>query len=49
MIYELSKEFRFDSAHTLHRAVDGEPSLSIHGHSYPAEAVLRGRPRAPEC
>lgn len=44
MIYELSKEFRFDAAHTLSRKVDVEPSLRIHGHSYRAEVVLRGQP-----
>ena len=44
MIYELSKEFRFDSAHTLSRKVDVAPSLRIHGHSYRAEVVLRGEP-----
>ncbi len=44
MIYELSKEFRFDAAHTLNRAVYVEPSRRIHGHSYRAEVVVRGRP-----
>ena len=44
MIYELSKEFRFDAAHTLNRSVDVEPSRRIHGHSYRAEVVVRGRP-----
>ena len=44
MMYELSKEFRFDAAHTLDRAVDVEPSRRIHGHSYRAEVVVRGRP-----
>lgn len=44
MIYELSKEFRFDAAHTLNRAVEVEPSRRIHGHSYRAEVVVRGRP-----
>lgn len=44
MIYELSKEFRFDAAHTLHRKVEVEPSRRIHGHSYRAEVVVRGRP-----
>lgn len=44
MIYELSKEFRFDAAHTLSRKVDAEPSMRIHGHSYRAEVVLRGQP-----
>jgi 6-pyruvoyltetrahydropterin/6-carboxytetrahydropterin synthase len=43
-MYELSKEFRFDAAHTLDRRVDAEPSRRIHGHSYRAEVVVRGRP-----
>jgi 6-pyruvoyltetrahydropterin/6-carboxytetrahydropterin synthase len=42
-MYELSKEFRFDAAHTLERGVDTEPSRRIHGHSYRAEVVIRGR------
>ena len=41
-MYELSKQFRFDAAHTLRRAVDAEPSRRIHGHSYRAEVTLRG-------
>lgn len=43
-MYELSKQFRFEAAHTLHRVVDAEPSRRIHGHSYRAEVVVRGRP-----
>ncbi len=46
-MYELSKEFRFDAAHTLHRNVDEkekEGSRRIHGHSYRAEITLRGMP-----
>lgn len=43
-MYELSKEFRFDAAHTLDRAIDIEPSRRIHGHSYRAEVVIRGQP-----
>src|SRR5581483_7238535 len=43
-MHELSKEFRFDAAHTLTRSVDSEPSRRIHGHSYRAEVVLRGKP-----
>ena len=43
-MYELSKEFRFDAAHTLDRMVDTESSRRIHGHSYRAEVVVRGRP-----
>jgi 6-pyruvoyltetrahydropterin/6-carboxytetrahydropterin synthase len=44
MIYELSKEFRFDAAHTLNRSVEVESSRRIHGHSYRAEVVVRGLP-----
>ena len=44
MMYELSKEFRFDAAHTLQRLVDAEPSRRVHGHSYRAEVIIRGRP-----
>lgn len=43
-MFELSKEFRFDAAHTLERVINTEPSRRIHGHSYRAEVVLRGRP-----
>lgn len=43
-MYELSKEFRFDAAHTLQRQIEVEPSRRIHGHSYRAEVVVRGRP-----
>jgi 6-pyruvoyltetrahydropterin/6-carboxytetrahydropterin synthase len=43
---EISKQFRFESAHTLHRAADTasvrEASKRIHGHSYRAEVVVRG-------
>src|SRR5579871_1549393 len=42
MMFELSKQFRFESAHTLYRVVDGEASRRIHGHSYRAEVVVRG-------
>lgn len=43
-MYELCKQFRFDAAHTLRRAVDSESSRRIHGHSYRAEVAVRGRP-----
>jgi 6-pyruvoyltetrahydropterin/6-carboxytetrahydropterin synthase len=43
-MFELSKEFRFDAAHTLNRRVDVEPSRRVHGHSYRAEIVVRGQP-----
>ncbi len=41
-MFELSKQFRFDAAHTLDRTVDVEPSRRIHGHSYRAEVTVRG-------
>ena len=43
-MYELSKQFRFDSAHTLNREIQTESSLRIHGHSYRGEVTLRGEP-----
>ena len=43
-MYELSKQFRFEAAHTLQRVIDAEPSRRIHGHSYRAEVFLRGEP-----
>ena len=43
-MFELSKQFRFDAAHTLRRSVDAESSRRIHGHSYRAEVTLRGEP-----
>jgi 6-pyruvoyltetrahydropterin/6-carboxytetrahydropterin synthase len=41
-MFELSKQFRFEAAHTLERVVDAEASRRIHGHSYRAEVVIRG-------
>lgn len=46
-MHELSKQFRFEAAHTLNRSIDVEPSRRIHGHSYRAEVFVRGVP-APE-
>jgi 6-pyruvoyltetrahydropterin/6-carboxytetrahydropterin synthase len=43
-MYELSKRFYFDAAHTLRREIDTESSLRIHGHSYRAEVTVRGKP-----
>jgi 6-pyruvoyltetrahydropterin/6-carboxytetrahydropterin synthase len=42
-MFELSKQFRFEAAHTLERVVDVEGSRRIHGHSYRAEVVIRGK------
>ena len=41
-MWELSKAFRFEAAHTLARDIDAESSRRIHGHSYRAEVTLRG-------
>lgn len=41
-MWEVSKTFRFEAAHTLTRAVDAEPSRRIHGHSFRAEVTIRG-------
>ncbi|KPF54085.1 6-pyruvoyl tetrahydrobiopterin synthase [Novosphingobium sp. AAP1] len=43
-MFELSKQFRFDAAHTLDRLIGTESSRRIHGHSYRAEVTVRGRP-----
>ena len=43
MIVSITKEFRFEAAHTLARKIDAEASRRIHGHSYRAEITLRGR------
>ena len=45
-MFEISKQFRFEAAHTLERAVETDPSRRIHGHSYRAEVMLRGEPDA---
>jgi 6-pyruvoyltetrahydropterin/6-carboxytetrahydropterin synthase len=46
MMFEISKQFRFESAHALHRKsgneADRDASRRIHGHSYRAEVVVRG-------
>ncbi len=44
-MFELTKGFRFEAAHTLSgRTVDADSSRRIHGHSYRAEVVVRGAP-----
>jgi 6-pyruvoyltetrahydropterin/6-carboxytetrahydropterin synthase len=45
-MYELTKQFRFEAAHTLNRTVQTESSRRIHGHSYRAEITIRGTPDA---
>lgn len=41
-MFELSKAFDFDAAHTLERVIEATPSRRIHGHSYRAEVTMRG-------
>ncbi|AEG49602.1 6-pyruvoyl tetrahydropterin synthase and hypothetical protein [Sphingobium chlorophenolicum L-1] len=43
-MWELTKTFWFESAHTLHRSVETESSLRIHGHSYRAQVTVSGTP-----
>jgi 6-pyruvoyltetrahydropterin/6-carboxytetrahydropterin synthase len=43
-MYELSKTFVFDAAHTLNDTTDPEATRRIHGHSYWAEVTIRGTP-----
>ena len=45
-MFELSKQFRFEAAHTLAREIEAEASRRIHGHSYRAEVTIAGD-RAP--
>jgi 6-pyruvoyltetrahydropterin/6-carboxytetrahydropterin synthase len=46
-MWELTKSFRFEAAHTLSGTTFGEASEEIHGHSFRAEVTMRGTP-APE-
>ena len=41
-MWELTKSFRFEAAHTLERAIGAEASRRIHGHSYRVVVALRG-------
>lgn len=43
-MFELSKQFYFEAAHTLERTIETESSRRIHGHTYHAEITVRGRP-----
>lgn len=43
-MFEISKQFRFEAAHTLDRTIETDASRRIHGHSYRAEVTLRGEP-----
>jgi len=43
-MWELTKSFRFEAAHSLPGTTFGEASEEIHGHSFRAEVTLRGTP-----
>ena len=43
-MWELTKSFRFEAAHTLPGTTYGAASEEIHGHSFRAEVVVRGTP-----
>ena len=43
-MWELTKSFRFEAAHSLSGTTFGAASEEIHGHSFRAEVVLRGKP-----
>lgn len=42
-MFELSKQFNFDAAHTLQRRIEAASSRRIHGHTYGAEVTIRGQ------
>lgn len=41
-MYEVSKQFVFEAAHTLHREIEAEASRRIHGHSYRVVVTIAG-------
>ena len=43
-MWELTKSFRFEAAHTLPGTTFGAASEEIHGHSFRAEVTVRGTP-----
>lgn len=43
-MWELTKSFRFEAAHSLSGTTLGEASDDIHGHSFRAEVTVRGIP-----
>ena len=45
-MWELTKSFRFEAAHSLRGTTLGETSEEIHGHSYRAEVTIKGVPEA---
>jgi len=45
-MWELTKSFYFEAAHSLKGTTLGESSEEIHGHSFRAEVTIRGTPDA---
>lgn len=43
-MWELTKSFRFEAAHSLSGTTFGAASEEIHGHSFRAEVTVRGTP-----
>jgi 6-pyruvoyltetrahydropterin/6-carboxytetrahydropterin synthase len=43
-MWELTKSFRFEAAHSLPGTTLGDASDEIHGHSFRAEVSIRGTP-----
>jgi 6-pyruvoyltetrahydropterin/6-carboxytetrahydropterin synthase len=43
-MWELTKSFRFEAAHSLPGTTFGAASEEIHGHSFRAEVTVRGTP-----
>ena len=43
-MWELTKSFRFEAAHSLSGTTFGADSEEIHGHSFRAEVTVRGTP-----
>lgn len=43
-MWELTKSFHFEAAHSLKGTTLGENSEEIHGHSFRAEVTIRGTP-----
>ncbi len=43
-MWELTKSFRFEAAHSLPGTTLGDASDEIHGHSFRAEVTVRGTP-----
>ena len=43
-MWELTKSFRFEAAHTLTGTTLGAAGAEVHGHSFRAEVAIRGTP-----